>query len=140
MSMEDLAKSSLDQRIKSDPSNLLLRYTRIPINEWFITDAWKHGANIDHADESNPKVGLKRNCIQITSTDHIAIYDLDTEQELDHVLFYENFVEIDYFVNPGCELYSLREKDKPKFSRGSVLDNRGNIYEVSSDKISCNQD
>jgi hypothetical protein len=35
-------------------------------------------------------------------------------------------------------LYHLRDKDKPKFSRGYVLDKRNNLFEASSEKLSSN--
>lgn len=60
----------------------------MPTEEWFFADAWKNGANIDHADPTNTKVAHCKNAIQISSTEHLIIYDLDCRQELDHVLYY----------------------------------------------------
>ena len=60
----------------------------MPTEKWFFADAWKNGANIDHADPTNTKVAHSKNAIQISSTEHLIIYDLDCRQELDHVLYY----------------------------------------------------
>ena len=136
---EDLATSRMSQLFNhQNQKRRLLNYKSVPLHEWFFNDAWKNGANVDYADKNNTKVGNKKNAIQISSTEHLIIYDLETEQELDHVLYYEQFCEIERFVDPGCQLYSLRQKDKPKFSRGTVIDKKNVWFEVSRAKISCN--
>ena len=56
--------------------------------EWVFADVWINGSKIDYADPTNTKVAHCKNAIQISSTEHLIIYDLDCRQELDHVLYY----------------------------------------------------
>ena len=60
----------------------------MPNKEWLFDDSWENGIRIDNAKQTNTRVAGRMNVIQISTTDHMILYDLESEQELDNLLFY----------------------------------------------------
>ena len=64
----------LELRKKGNKTN---SFAIIPTKDWLSDEIMANGIRIDHAKQSNTKVARKMNVIQISTTDHYILYDLD---------------------------------------------------------------
>jgi hypothetical protein len=51
----------------------------VPLLKWIEEEAWEHGARIDYALGTNPRVAGKKDVIQISSNQHAILFDLSRE-------------------------------------------------------------
>jgi hypothetical protein len=84
----------------------------INTKSWLTAETWEHGARIDYTRLSDTNIDSRKNVIQISTTEHLILYDLDKEQEVSNLLNYNRFASDANYVDSGFTVYSFNKNDR----------------------------
>ena len=88
----------------------------IPINTMFDKDTLELGCRIDHVNKVN-LAKAKDDLIQISFINHMIRWDLEMDEEINHLLDYCHLTKPELYQRTGYTLYSIHSDIEEDFAK-----------------------